>query len=151
MITILAVGKKHNRSIAELLQSYEKRLRQPFLIKWQIIPPSSHKADKARQDESERILKRIKDDDYIILLDERGELLSSPAFCQRIVQPLEQSQHILIIIGGAYGVTAALRNRAKLVWSLSPLVFPHQITRLLLVEQIYRASTIHGGSAYHHQ
>jgi len=83
------------------------------------------------------------------LLDERGRNLSSPELSAVIVE--HTSQSIVFIIGGAYGVTDDVRRRANLVWSLSKLVFPHQLVRLILTEQLYRAQEIARGGKYHHE
>ena len=106
---------------------------------------------KARQDESERVLLRLTAYDFIILLDERGKTLDSPAIANILEEQLDRSQKVLVIIGGAFGVTDELRGKANLVWSLSPLVFPHQLVRLILVEQLYRSQQIIVGGAYHHE
>lgn len=105
----------------------------------------------ARQDESERILSRLKPDDFVILLDERGKLVDSPSLSRLLLAPLESSKTVVVIIGGAYGVDDTVHNRADIVWSLSPLVFPHQLVRLILAEQLYRAQEIAAGNPYHHE
>lgn len=150
-LTIIAIGKKHESWIAEGVERYEKRLKAPFLLRWILLPHSSLEGPSARQEESERIQKRLEDFDYIVLLDERGRQLDSPAFATTLAHRLERSQRVALVIGGAYGVTDDLRNRSQLVLSLSPLVFPHQLVRLILVEQLYRAQEITAGGKYHHQ
>jgi 23S rRNA (pseudouridine1915-N3)-methyltransferase len=105
--------------------------------------------DSARAEESERLLKRLKQDDFVILLDERGNNLSSPELAA-LLQGRGDHQ-VVIIIGGAFGVTPELRERADVVWSLSRLVFPHQLVRLILAEQLYRAQEITRGGQYHHE
>jgi len=105
----------------------------------------------AREDESQRLLSRLKPDDFVILLDERGRLYDSPAFSRLLLEPLESSRQVVVIIGGAYGVDDSVHERADVVWSLSPLVFPHQLVRLLLAEQLYRAQEIAAGHPYHHE
>ncbi len=87
----------------------------------------------------------------MIILDERGKLLDSPGLARLLQGPLNRSQPVMIIIGGAYGVNTALLSRADIIWSLSPLVFPHQLVRLLLAEQLYRAQEITAGHPYHHE
>ena len=82
------------------------------------------------------------------MLDERGKNLSSPELSDLITEHTDK--HIVFIIGGAYGVTSDLRQKSNIVWSLSNLVFPHQLVRLILAEQLYRAQEIHRGSHYHH-
>lgn len=149
-IRIVAVGKKHESWVAEGIERYEKRLKRPFTTEWVLLPHSARDGDSARQEESERVLSRIAIDDWVVLLDERGKMLSSPNLSATLLSPLESSKNVTVIIGGAYGVDASVHQRANIVWSLSPLVFPHQLVRLILVEQVYRAQEIAGGGPYHH-
>ena len=148
---ILAVGKKHESWVSEGIVRYQRRLKAPFLPEWILMPHSSLDGIRARQDESERILSRLGSYDFVVLLDERGKTLSSPVLAETLEAQLDRSQKVLIIIGGAFGVTDELRDKAQLVWSLSPLVFPHQLVRLILAEQLYRAQQITLGGSYHHQ
>lgn len=150
MITIIAVGKKHEGWIANGLERYEKRLVKPWIAKWVLLPHSPAEGVGARQEESERILQRLNPNDFVVLLDERGKLLDSPALAKQMEAVFPTGKNIVCIIGGAYGVNDALTTRADLVWSLSPLVFPHQLVRLILIEQIYRAQEIALGHPYHH-
>lgn len=150
-ITIVAVGKKHDAWVAEGIERYQKRLRSPFFAEWILLPHSSLEGDRARQEESERILSRLKPNDYVVLLDERGKNLDSPALARQFEDVFNNSQSIVCIIGGAYGVDDSVRTRANLVWSLSNLVFPHQLVRLILIEQLYRAQQITSGGSYHHE
>lgn len=150
-IKIIAVGKKHEAWVETGIKRYEKRLRRPFDASWVLLAHSAKDGDAAREDESERLLLRLKDDQYVVLLDERGDLLSSPKLASVLAAPLDRSKTMVLLIGGAYGVNDAVRARADVVWSLSPLVFPHQLVRLLLVEQLYRAQEIAGGRPYHHE
>jgi len=148
---ILAIGKKHESWVAEGIERYQKRLKGPFMAEWILVAHSSLDGLRARQDESERILLRLDAYDFIVLLDERGKELDSPTLAGVLKAELDRSQKVLVIIGGAFGVTDALRDKAHLVWSLSPLVFPHQLVRLILVEQLYRAQQITLGGSYHHE
>ena len=150
MITIIAIGKKHEDWIQQGLVRYEKRLRRPFDVRWVLLPHSSLTGQEARQEESERIEKQLRSDEYVVLLDEAGKILSSPALSSLLDDTFSHSSHVTIIIGGAYGVNDGLRQNADLVWSLSQLVFPHQLVRLILIEQLYRAQAIAEGRAYHH-
>lgn len=150
-VRVLAVGKKHESWIQEGIQRYEKRLQRPFDVSWQLLPHSAREGDAARGEESARILDKINDGDYVILLDERGTNLDSPSLSSYILSPLQRSQAVVFIIGGAYGVDASVHQRANLIWSLSKLVFPHQLVRLILTEQIYRAQEITNGRPYHHE
>jgi len=147
---IIAVGKKHESWVSEGIERYQKRLKSPFSLEWVLLPHSSLDGLAARQEESQRILSRLNGYDYVVLLDERGKLLNSRDVSQLLIERLNSSQKIAIIIGGAFGVNDELRQKANVTWSFSPLVFPHQLIRLMTVEQIYRAQEIARNGAYHH-
>ena len=151
MINVVAVGKKHEDWVEDGIRRYEKRLKQPWNLTWELIAHSSFEGDRARQEESERILKRLKTDDTVLLLDEQGVMLTSPQLCAQIEGSFAATGRTIVIIGGSYGVTESLQERADTVISLSKLVFPHQLVRLLLVEQLYRAQEIARGGHYHHE
>ncbi len=149
-IRILAVGKKHEPWVVDGIERYIKRLGKPFDVQWVLLPHSSLDELRARQEESERILARLSTDEFVILLDEKGKMIDSPALSNLLLAPLESSKPTTVIIGGAYGVDDSVHVRTDFVWSLSPLVFPHQLVRLILIEQIYRAQEIARGGPYHH-
>lgn len=149
-ITIITVGKKHESWVAEGIERYQKRLRKPFDVEWVLLPHSSLEGDQARQEESERILSRLKPGNFTVLLDETGEMVSSPVIAERFDQLFSKNAPLTIVIGGAYGVDSTVHERVHWTWSLSPLVFPHQLVRLILVEQLYRAQEITKGGKYHH-
>lgn len=148
---IIAIGKKHEKWVANGIELFEKRLKKPFYLKWDILPHSNFAEEKAREEETQRILAKIKPNDFVILLDERGKNISSPELAKMLLNGFVNSQNFVIVIGGAFGVSEELRQRANFVWSLSKLVFPHQIVRLILVEQVYRAQEISSGGKYHHE
>lgn len=150
-LRVIAVGKKHESWVADGIERYQKRLRKPFTLEWVFLPHSSREGLSARQEESERLLSRLKDDDFVVLLDERGKIIDSPALASLLEAPLRGSRTAVLIIGGAYGVDDTIHKRADFVWSLSLLVFPHQLVRLLLSEQLYRAQEIAAGNPYHHE
>lgn len=150
-IKIIAIGKKHEGWVLEGIKRYQERLKTPFYCEWLLLAHSSRQNEAARAEESSRILERIKPDDFVVLLDERGKLYDSPGVARVLLAPLERSQDVTIIIGGAYGVDTKLQARANVSWSLSPLVFPHQLVRLILIEQLYRAQEIVTGRPYHHE
>lgn len=148
-IQILAVGKKHEDWVQEGIKRYESRLRKPFSVSWTLLPHSRKAGEEARVEESGRILEKIKSTDAVILLDERGEIYDSFSIVDHLNRLLN-GPRLVIVIGGAYGVDERVRKRARLVWSLSRLVFPHQLVRLILIEQLYRAQEIVKSSGYHH-
>ena len=150
MITILAIGKKHEDWVQPGLDRYEKRLKQPWDVRWELLPHSSLDGQQARQEESERLLKRLDTSTIVVLLDETGKQLDSPTLADYCEQQFNHGKSITFIIGGAFGVTEELKTRVDFVWSLSPLVFPHQLVRLILIEQLYRAQEITRGGQYHH-
>ncbi|MDO4901949.1 MAG: 23S rRNA (pseudouridine(1915)-N(3))-methyltransferase RlmH [bacterium] len=149
-LTVISVGKKHNKLLAGAIADFEKRLRAPFNFEWRFLTSSIFEGEKARIEESERLEKLLSNDDFVILLDERGRNFSSPELAEILTHNLSQ-KNVKIVIGGAFGVSDNFRSRANLVWSLSKLVFPHQIVRLVLAEQIYRAQEISRGGKYHHE
>lgn len=150
-IKIVAIGKKHESWVAEGIERYQKRLKRPFNIEWVILPHSSLEGARARVEESERILSRLNTNDFVMLLDEQGKNINSPELSKLLSSPLESSRQIILIIGGAYGVDETIHQRADFIWSLSRLVFPHQLVRLILIEQIYRAQEITNNKPYHHE
>ncbi len=150
-IRIISIGKKHESWVSEGIQRYQKRLKRPFEIEWVILAHSALSDVSARQEESQRILSRVKAYDYVILLDEKGKLIGSTELSRLLTNQLDSSSEVVIIIGGAYGVDDMVHNRANFIWSLSPLVFPHQLVRLILTEQLYRAQEIARGNPYHHE
>ena len=150
-MNIIAIGKKHEKWVLNGIELFEKRLKKPFNLSWDILPHSNFAEEKAREEETQRILVKIKPSDFVILLDERGKNISSPELAKMLSNGFVNSQNFVIVIGGAFGVSEELRQRANFVWSLSKLVFPHQIVRLILVEQVYRAQEISSGGKYHHE
>lgn len=145
MLKIIAVGKKTAPELVAAIQNYQQRLRAPFTVEWVLLPYSAQSGDAARDEESAAIMKHLTPQTRVILLDERGQLMTSPEFSTAL-----QQGSATLIIGGAYGVNDALRQRADVVVSLSRLVFPHQLVRLILMEQIYRAQAIALHHPYHH-
>ncbi len=142
MIRIIAGGKKHASWLVDACTEYEKRLRKPWTIEWQFV-------DEERLPERVAKLDR---DDFVILLDEHGKILSSPELSETLRRPLETGRDVVLVIGGAFGhFPSEMIARANVVWSLSKLVFPHQICRLVVTEQIYRAQEIYLGHQYHHE
>ena len=149
-IRVLAIGKKHESWVTEGIDRYEKRMKKPFDVKWQLLPHSSREGDAARTEESERILAKVDAKDFLILLDERGKNIDSPALAEDAAAPAGHlAQHHRGDRRGLRGRRIGAQPR-RLVWSLSKLVFPHQLVRLILTEQLYRAQEIAGGGKYHH-
>lgn len=142
-IRIVCVGKPHDKTLETAIADYQKRLPNYIHVSWHYVPTSS------KETESQKMLTML--DGYVVLLDETGTSLTSPEFANKL-QDIQNNSYktITCIIGGPYGVTTDVQQKADFVWSLSNLVFPHQIVRLLLAEQLYRAYDILGGGNYHH-
>ena len=150
-VAVVAIGKKHDIWVQEGIARYQERLKKPYDAQWVLLPHSSLQDAAARQEESERILARLPERDFVILLDERGDMLESPQLASLLDNTFTAGRTVTFVIGGAYGVDDRVHQRADVVWSLSPLVFPHQMVRLILAEQLYRAQQITAGHPYHHQ
>lgn len=150
MITILTIGKKHEDWVSAGIDRYEKRLKKPFDAKWVLLPHSSRDGLEARRSESDTVLSRLSERDFVILLDETGDIFDSPSLSTLLAKQFVDARNVVVVIGGAYGVDKRIHARANIIWSLSKLVFPHQLVRLLLIEQLYRSQEIANGSSYHH-
>lgn len=149
-VRILAIGRKHETWVAEGIDRYERRLRKPFDATWQLLPHSAREGEAARAEESDRLLAKLDRDDFVVLLDERGRNVDSPELARLLRAAFDAARPVALLIGGAYGVDERVRQRADFVWSLSKLVFPHQLVRLIAAEQLYRAQEIAAGRPYHH-
>ena len=150
-----SVGSKHSSYVHEGIDEFSGRISHYFSCEWKIIAPpknaSSISQSEQKDAESKALLDALDPIDYVVLLDERGKMLSSPKLAQIISErALNGAKKIHFVIGGAFGVNEELRKRADLVWQLSQLVFPHQLVRLILAEQVYRACTILKNEKYHH-
>ncbi|MDO8997474.1 23S rRNA (pseudouridine(1915)-N(3))-methyltransferase RlmH [Sediminibacterium sp.] len=154
-LRLISVGKPHEPYVKEGINDFTQRLNKYFKADWLIIPtpktaPSLSETE-LKKAEAALILHQIEKDDYLILLDERGKSFSSPQLAQFIQQRANESnKQLVFLIGGAFGVDPLVTNRAQQVWSLSQLVFPHMLARLILSEQLYRACTIIRNEKYHH-
>lgn len=147
-IKIVTVGNKPKHELSSLITDYTKRFPQSVSIVWHYLKHApADDVSTSKHQESESILRVILDSDFVILLDETGKQLDSPAFSKLV---FETNRDFTFIIGGAYGVSESVTNRANFILSLSKLVFPHQIVRLLLAEQLYRAYAISSNHPYHH-
>lgn len=156
-ITIACVGKIKEKYLVAGIEEYTKRLG-PFCkletvaINEEKMPDNPSPAEKQQvlERETQRLLHIIPANSYVILLDVIGKQLSSPELARHLEQVAVQGQgHVTFVIGGAFGYTDALRKRADYALSFSKMTFTHQMIRMLLVEQIYRAFKISRGEKYH--
>lgn len=144
MIKIIAGGKKNAAWGLEACLEYEKRLRKPFDVSWEFV-------------DEEKLARKLADwpfergREFVICCDERGENISSPEYSRLLDKAFFDGREVVILIGGAYGFSDFVRERADFVWSFSKLVFPHALARVMVMEQIYRAQEISKGGKYHHE
>ncbi|MEJ7609852.1 MAG: 23S rRNA (pseudouridine(1915)-N(3))-methyltransferase RlmH [Ferruginibacter sp.] len=154
-IHLRSVGKPHESFVNEGIDLFTKRVARYFPVEWTLIAAPKNAASMEpgilKLKEGDLILAGLAKEDYLVLLDEKGKSFTSEAFSAFIVQRTNESiKNLVFLIGGAYGVSEAVRQRANFTWSLSPLVFPHQLVRLILAEQLYRACSIMKNEQYHH-
>ena len=154
-ILVLTVGKAHENHVKEGIELFTERINHYFSFQWDIIPPPRNagkiSTEELKSAEGRLVLAKMQSSDHLILLDERGKQLSSPGLSQLINQKANQSvSRLVFLIGGAYGVSEEIQSKANFTWSLSQLVFPHMLVRLILSEQLYRACTIMRNEKYHH-
>lgn len=154
-IEIWSVGKAHEPFVKDGLAYYFRKIQPYIAVSIVLLPPpkKTAAADEAfiRQEEEVLILKKLQPQHYLILLDERGVLHDSIHWSKQFQHLMNTGvKTVVLLIGGAYGVTDNIRKQARQVWSLSPLVFPHQLVRLIVAEQVYRSFSILRNSPYHH-
>ena len=151
-----SIGKAHDSYIKEGVTEFTKRLSKYFPVEWSIIPVPKNAGMLSEMDlkkkEGEIILQWLKQEDYLVALDEHGKQFSSEGLSEFLQERASAStKNLVFLIGGAFGLDAAILKRAQLKWSLSQLTFPHQLVRLILAEQVYRACTILQNEKYHHK
>ena len=157
MIRIIAVGKIKEKFYEDAMAEYAKRLSA--YVKLGIIQVADEKCPESlslkqeelvMEKEGERILKNIRDNDYVVTLEINGTQKSSEDFAD-LIHSLEVSGHpdITFVIGGSLGLSAEVRKRSDMALSFSKMTFPHQLMRVVLMEQIYRAYKINRGEPYH--
>jgi 23S rRNA (pseudouridine1915-N3)-methyltransferase len=154
-IQFWTVGKAHEPYIKTGVEEFTKRISKYYPVEWTIIPLPKNSGMLSEADlkkkEGEMILDWLQKEDYLVALDERGKQLSSEGLADFIMKRSNESvKNFVFLIGGAYGIDEAVMKRANFKWSLSQLVFPHQLVRLILTEQIYRACSINRNEKYHH-
>ncbi|MDI9319866.1 MAG: 23S rRNA (pseudouridine(1915)-N(3))-methyltransferase RlmH [Phycisphaerales bacterium] len=154
-IEIWSLGKANESFIESGVQYYFGKTKpwNPIELVLIQVPKKSQTTDvvRTKQLEEELILKKLQAHHYLLLLDERGKKLDSIQWSEQFQSLMNQgTKTLVILIGGAFGVSDAVKAKAKQVWSLSPLVFPHQMVRLIVAEQVYRSFSILNNSPYHH-
>jgi 23S rRNA (pseudouridine1915-N3)-methyltransferase len=154
-VEIWSIGKENEAFIDEGVRYYFSKTKPWNSIELVILQTpkklATTDAERMKLNEEEMVLKKLTPQHYLVLLDERGKQLNSVQWSQQLQHCMNQGvKTLVLLIGGAYGVSDAIRKRANQTWSLSPLVFPHQLVRLIVAEQVYRAFSILNNSPYHH-
>ena len=150
-----SIGKQHESYVKAGIEEFSNRIAKYYSIHWKIIPPPKNTASliegELKKKEGSIVLSMLSKDDYLVSLDERGRSFDSKQLAGFIeTRAGEGVKQMIFLIGGAYGIDETVIKRANLVWSLSLLTFPHQLVRLILAEQVYRACTISRNEKYHH-
>ena len=151
-----SIGKNNEPYIKDGVEDFTKRISKYYPVEWSIIPLPKNAGMMSEMDlkkkEGEIVLDRLSNDDYLVALDEHGKQFSSETLADFLMKRGNESiKNLVFLIGGAFGLHESVLKRANSTWSLSQLTFPHQLVRLILAEQLYRACTILRNEKYHHK
>ena len=153
-ITLIENGKTRESYIREGVDQYKKRVVRYVPFKIETLPDLKNTRNltmkEVQEQEANLLLKRIKQPDFMVLLDERGQQFDSIAFAEYMNSLEGRVNHLWFVIGGPYGFSEKVYKRANAKISLSKLTFSHQLIRIIFMEQLYRAFTILKGEPYHH-
>jgi 23S rRNA (pseudouridine1915-N3)-methyltransferase len=153
-LRFLWVGKTQRGFVQEGVEHYLKRIgafATAECVELRAADHSGRDPEQALRAEAAAIERRLTPGEAVIVLDEHGSALTSPQFSARLAALRDESGHSLaFVIGGAHGLDASIQRQARLKLALSAMTLPHQLVRLVLLEQVYRALTLHAGTPYHH-
>jgi 23S rRNA (pseudouridine1915-N3)-methyltransferase len=150
-ILLWSVGKEHESYVKAGIDDFTRRISRYYPVGWDIIPPPKNATADPKKKEAALILGQLTKDDFLVALDEHGTQFTSEGLAQFIqARANTGGKNLVFLIGGVYGLDESVLNRASHRWSLSQLTLPHQLVRLLLAEQVYRACTILRNEKYHH-
>ncbi len=156
-ITVICIGKLKEKYWTAAIDEYSKRLKgycslDIVELKEARLPDKAGPAEElaVKEAEGEEILKRIKDSQYVITLEVKGKMLSSEKLAEKVESlGIDGHSNVVFVIGGSLGLSAAVSKRANFKLSFSEMTFPHQMMRVILLEQVYRAFKINRNEAYH--
>lgn len=148
MIKIVCVGKIKEKYLSLAIAEYLKRLSKYTKVDIVQVADEAN-AEKALKVEGEKILSKIRADEYVIALDISGESISSIEFAKKIDNVFNSYSKLTFVIGGSYGLSSQVKKRSDYLLSFSKMTFPHQMFRVILLEQIYRAYKINNNESYH--
>ena len=154
-IQIWSIGKNHEPYVKAGIDDFSKRLIKYYPAQWNIISPPKNAGTMSEADlkrkEAEIVISALGKDDFVVALDENGKQMNSEQLANFIqLRANESVRQLIFLIGGAYGLDESILKRSNYQWSLSALTFPHQLVRLVISEQLYRACTILRNEKYHH-
>lgn len=154
-LRLLAVGDRQPAWVDDAFGTYSGRFPREWRFRLECVRTARRgrkaPASRAIEEEAESLLSRLKSDEQVVLLDERGTSLSSQALSERLSRWRSDGRDLAFIIGGPDGVADSVHRRADFVWSLSGLTLPHGLARVLLAEQLYRAWSLETGHPYHRE
>jgi 23S rRNA (pseudouridine1915-N3)-methyltransferase len=151
LIVVLAIENHKDEHVDALCNKYQQRMTGPYKMQVELLPAARVKDPQMQKEkETAAILKALKSGDTLILCDEHGKKFNSISFSEFVSKQLSQSRgRIVFAIGGAYGFTPEILEKYTTI-KLTDFTLPHHLARLILVEQLYRASEITKGTGYHH-
>jgi 23S rRNA (pseudouridine1915-N3)-methyltransferase len=155
-ICFWSIGKNHEPHVKTGVEDFTQRIAKYYPVEWSIIAVPRNAAVLSeivlKKKEGETVIEALGKDDYLVALDERGKQVTSKKLADFIqARANESTRRLVFLIGGAYGLDEMVLKRANYKWSLSDLTFPHQLVRLILAEQVYRACSILRNEKYHHE
>lgn len=145
---IICVGKVKERFFVDAINEYSKRISKYTKLEIIEIPDEANESI-AMKKEGEKILSKIKDNDYVVTLEIEGNSLTSLEFAKKIDNNFNSNKNLTFVIGGSYGLDELVKSRSDYKLSFSKFTFPHQLFRVILLEQIYRAYKINHNENYH--
>lgn len=150
-VKLLVFGPTKESFFQKSEEEYLKRLKRFCKLQYEVLPAArnTEQREQSLKMEEDVLFRHLNDQSYLVLLDEKGEHWSSRKFAQKLNESLIQHPNIVFVIGGAFGFSEKVRERANVTWSLSKLTFPHHLVRTIFLEQLYRAFTILNGGKYH--
>lgn len=155
-MVFLQTGKTNEKYVADGVEIYSARIQKSYGFEIITVPDIKNTRNMSEQEfrekEGKKILEIFREGDYIVLLDERGKEFRTAEFADWLENRLMQAaRRVVFVTGGAWGFSGELHNKADMKISLSKMTFPHQLVRLIFIEQLYRALSIIKGSPYHHE
>lgn len=151
-VALLTVGRPRQSGLADAIREYETRAARYWPLDVIEVKEESARGlsvDQVREREAARLLERVAPDARVVACDPGGDVLDSEAFAAWLSEQRDRAQNVAFAIGGAYGLGDAVKRRATRRLSLAPWTLPHELARLVLAEQLYRAGTISRGEPYH--